>query len=1167
MENGRASRADRETDREAAPRSSRDPLDRLAEEFAHRHRLGERPSIEDYAVLHPELAAEIRALFPALVFMEDHGSVAQGSEGGATIAGTLAGRGVLGDYRIIRLVGTGGMGIVYEAEQLSLGRHVALKVLPNHARLDPDRLKRFQQEARAAARLQHTNIVPVHDIGEVEGIHFYTMQFVHGQGLNEILAELRLLDAGRGPAHPLADAGMAREGSSSSVKLPGQTSLGTPSGARAHYYRSVALIGVQVADALAYAHERGVLHRDIKPSNLLLDFKSNVWITDFGLAKAEGGEELTHTGDIVGTLRYMGPERFSGWSDPRSDVYGLGATLYELLTLRPPFTASDRATLLRQILHEAPIAPRRLDPQIPRDVETIVQKAMAREPAQRYQGAADIAADLRRFIDGRPIEARRSTTTKLLWLWGRRNPLSASLGAVAALLLVAVAALSLWTAHTVEEKRDEAVNSLREARLGQAHGLRSGGRPGRQHESLAALRQAAGIRPGIDLRNEALAAMALVDLKPLFSRRPEVDAETAQAAETAAGMQHMMPGATALALDPALERYAVGTAAGRVRIHRVADDAKLIEITVDPRPVRILHFFRPRGDHLAAVHGLRLRVIDLETGAVVQEIRDEHGHFAFGSDGRRFALGLSDGQVHLRQIGQEGDLGVLPAGHAPNQLAFRPGSDELAVCGWNERDVQLWDLASRAVVRRFSHPQGIGAIAWHPAGGRLAAACHDQRIHLWDARTGSCLAALEGHRGTPVHVAFDPAGDFLLSYGWDGRTILRHAAGQALFEMDGGGFQFSADGGRLAFNGLDLFSTFEVHEVLRSHVYRALHGHAGVHGVGHIGFSPDGRWLASSSQDDGLRIWEAPSGRELASIRLRGLESAIFRALGESLEVITSGREGLHLWPLTRRGVEPGARPLLGPPRRLLGPSDLKRARLSSDGSTVTLVDFPQARIVDVDHPERSFALPEHPNVVVADRSPDGRWIAGGTWHGKGIPIWEVESRKLSRVLPAEWSAVTAFSPDGRWLAVSTGQEVRSHSCADWEARWKRPRHRAGDGPGALGYSPDSRLLAALHSTSRVRLFHAEDGAEVATLEAPREAPLYGLAFGAGGTLLAGASGRGEVQLWDLHAARRGLAAMGLDWDLPPLPPKPGGDGEVAGFEVDPGDLAESPPASPSRAR
>jgi serine/threonine protein kinase/lipopolysaccharide biosynthesis regulator YciM len=384
----------------------------------------------------------------------------------------------LGEYRILREVGRGGMGVVYEAVQESLGRHVALKVLPPHALLSAEHRERFRREARAAALLHHSNIVPVFGTGEDRGVHFYAMQFIHGQGLDRVLRELR---------------GARGEGAAASPEAPGQPAPGPdltagltqglrtgrfpggPSGAAAappspagptvsaaagaatprsglagsregEYFRGVARVGVQVAEALAYAHRQGILHRDIKPANLLLDAQGTVWVTDFGLAKAEGADELTHPGDIVGTLRYLAPERFDGVSDPRGDVYGLGATLYELLTLRPAFDEPERARLIERVTRGDLARPRQLDGRIPRDLETVVLKALAREPAERYPSAEALAEDLRRFLLDRPIRARRAGLAERTWRWCRRNPVVAGLLAAAVVLAagLGVLALLLW---------------------------------------------------------------------------------------------------------------------------------------------------------------------------------------------------------------------------------------------------------------------------------------------------------------------------------------------------------------------------------------------------------------------------------------------------------------------------------------------------------------------------------------------------------------------------------------------------------------------------------------------------------------------------------------------------------------------------------------------------
>jgi eukaryotic-like serine/threonine-protein kinase len=468
----------------------RNPVELLSEEFLARIRRGEAVTPEEYAQKHPELAEEILAVFPALLMMEDLGGetsdlTASLASGTGVVAGSTAGR--LDEFRLLREVGRGGMGVVYEAEQESLGRRVALKVLSAGALIDAQQIRRFEREARSAARLHHTNIVPVFGVGEYEGTHYYVMQFIQGQGLNSVLDELKKLRDARTAkpthqartghtdkqraaadiAHSLAtgrfvvETGTATSpgGDTASAAWTGLTLPHAPSSAHhpesgvssvtgvsgvstltetdRRFAQGVARIGVQVAEALAYAHGQGVLHRDIKPSNLLLDREGNVWVADFGLAKATGTDDLTHTGDIVGTVRYMAPERFRGESDARSDLYALGLTLYEMLALRPAFDESDRASLMRQVTQEDPPRLRRLNGRVPLDLETIIHKAIAREPGQRYASSKAMAEDLARFLDGRPILARRVSTTERVYRWCRRNPVVAGLLGMVAALVVA----------------------------------------------------------------------------------------------------------------------------------------------------------------------------------------------------------------------------------------------------------------------------------------------------------------------------------------------------------------------------------------------------------------------------------------------------------------------------------------------------------------------------------------------------------------------------------------------------------------------------------------------------------------------------------------------------------------------------------------------------------
>ena len=408
-------------------------LAELAEDLAIRLRAGEQVDLEAYLAEHPAQAEGLRRLLPAIAMMADLGRSAVRELGGASpgLGDPGAALGTLGDYRIVREVGRGGMGVVYEARQLSLNRRVALKVLPFAATIDPRQLQRFQNEAQAAAGLHHTHIVPVFAVGCERGVHYYAMQFIEGRSLAEVIGELRELN-GRGPTgmtiadaaareraphHPPSSARVVqappvpgteglpaddirgpvmRPAPNETTEPASSATVGFSSGSSItsrSFFQTVARLGVQAAEALEYAHSLGVVHRDIKPANLLLDPRGDLWVTDFGLARLHADAGLTMTGDVLGTLRYMSPEQALAKRsviDHRSDIYSLGATMYELLTLRPAVEGRDRQEILRRIAFEEPKPLRRLNTSVPRELETIVLKAMAKEPGDRYATAQEL---------------------------------------------------------------------------------------------------------------------------------------------------------------------------------------------------------------------------------------------------------------------------------------------------------------------------------------------------------------------------------------------------------------------------------------------------------------------------------------------------------------------------------------------------------------------------------------------------------------------------------------------------------------------------------------------------------------------------------------------------------------------------------------------------------
>jgi serine/threonine protein kinase len=503
-----------------APQSAGDPvLADLVEELTALLHAGQPVDLSRCTRDHPEYAEQLRQLLPALQALACAGSSPAPAPAATPILQEpVPQRGVLGDYRIVREIGRGGMGIVYEAEQISLGRRVALKVLPFAAALDPKHLQRFKNEAQAAAQLHHTNIVPVFAVGCEQGVHYYAMQFIEGRTLAAVIQELRQR-AGLDQGEPSPRAVTVRGRTVDSPAIPGalrpssspsptrgereppsppsavgdeisrqrsdipntQTWSGGPPAAvegqtsrqrsgvvdtrpmafstehshrASQFFRTVANLGMQAAEALDYAHQFGVVHRDIKPANLLVDARGNLWITDFGLALIQNETGLTRTGDLVGTLRYMSPEQTlarRGLVDHRADIYALGVTLYELLTLEPVFDGDDRQELLLQITQEEPRPPRRLNKAVPRELETIILKALAKGVEERYATAQELADDLRRFLEDRPIRAKRPTLLERARKWMRRH--KTVMRAAAACVIVSVAALVVSTVLIYREQQ------------------------------------------------------------------------------------------------------------------------------------------------------------------------------------------------------------------------------------------------------------------------------------------------------------------------------------------------------------------------------------------------------------------------------------------------------------------------------------------------------------------------------------------------------------------------------------------------------------------------------------------------------------------------------------------------------------------------------------------
>ena len=415
-------------------------LARVLDEYLTALEKGTPLDVETLAARHPTIAGEIRAsaeILNSLHRLARPGDVPPAPER----AVDTANRRQLGDFLIGAELGRGGMGVVYEAHQVSLGRRVALKTLSFAAVLDPKQIARFHNEAQAAAQLHHEHIVPVFAVGEERGVHYYAMQLIEGQSLDALIRALKQIREAD-PAKATGSTVASGSDPTTSVIVPEDSGREAARQGPGWRHRRMAEIVAQAAEALHHAHECGVVHRDVKPSNLLLDRQGKLWVTDFGLARMLNAPGVTMAGDVVGTLRYMSPEQAAGRHaevDLRSDVYGLGATLYELLTGEPPFSGDDSAQIRAAIDTQEPRRPRALDATIPVDLETIVLHAIAKSRDERYATAHALADDLQRFLDGRPTLARRASPLDRGIKWVKRHR---QVAAVAVALLAALAVAS-----------------------------------------------------------------------------------------------------------------------------------------------------------------------------------------------------------------------------------------------------------------------------------------------------------------------------------------------------------------------------------------------------------------------------------------------------------------------------------------------------------------------------------------------------------------------------------------------------------------------------------------------------------------------------------------------------------------------------------------------------
>jgi WD40 repeat protein/serine/threonine protein kinase len=1168
--------------------SDRDPFERLAAEFLERRRRGEHPSPAEYAERHAELAEQILEFFPALEMMEglkpDLGERTR-SFGNRAETATIPRLEKLGDYQILREIGQGGMGVVYEAIQESLGRRVALKILPFQGRIDPVQIDRFRLESRSAARLHHGHIVPVYGMGEHSGIYYYAMQYIQGHGLDVILNDLRRLrdrapapDAsncrGNDDAASLAVARSLMTGrftpentgseiaavtSSAPGDSPGQGSElnGAASTGRGSvlsessesgYHRAVARLGAQVAGALAHAHSQGVLHRDIKPSNLLLDSAGHIWVADFGLAKIEGSEGPTHTGDIIGTLRYMAPERFEGWSDRRSDIYGLGMTLYELLTLRPAFEAATRAKLIDRVIHELPPPPRKLDRKIPRDLETVVTKAIAKEPAERYATAEALAADLENYLADKPIEARRSTSPERAWRWCRRNKATAGLLAASAVALFALVGFGV---SLIFHEQLRAANAETERQRGNAEAALA--------RELTFRYQNLIISAERELNENAThRAEALLDECPPDRRDWEWNYLKRQChAELMTIECHQGGDIRSLAMSPDGRLLATGGSQhGSVKLWGIDRGEAVRTLSGHETDEGVSCAFSPDGTRIASVSGSvnrpnYLLVHLVANGEVVVKAQVKTCRWAtvaFSPNGREIAVasGVTGARANAAKE-SAGWLKTFDAETGREQQSFKTDSEDaflpsfspdgkslVAVIGpWTNDDtsgrsneIRIWDARTGNVGLKIpaGHRQSFVSACYSPVSRAIATSSFDTTLRLWDAQDGHELIAFRGHRNCTNSVAFSPDGQHIASTSDDGSArVWDTHTGECQITLRGhrGALStvvFSPDGRRLVTSGSDdTARVWDATAGTEAHTIRASKS-----SVRALAFSPDGRRLVTGDFDGVLKLWDLPSGRKLEAwpghsqpvwdvafnfdgtmiASAAGNWTSGADRLGEiHIRDSTTGR-ALHKWRAHRK-VAWHVR--FSPDGRWLASSG---GEISELGQEIILWDLANGS-------RRTIAVPEGGVQSLAVRH-DGRRISGGMRNL--IRTWDPETGESYPPIeqPSTDTVCLAYSPDGRTLfsTTNTGRLCLWDVASGQSLKTLRSDNYLTSG---VAVNPAGTRVATVGSDHTVKIWDTTTYRLLITLRghALDDKGVFGVAFSPDGRWIASSDDSGVVKLWD----------------------------------------------------
>ncbi len=999
----------------------------------------------------------------------------------------------MGDYELLEFIARGGMGLVYRARHVPLDRIVALKVIATGALAAPDFVERFRIEAKAAASLDHPHIVSIYEVGEHEGQQFFSMRLVEG----------RSLAAG---AEPLFMEPAA-----------------------------VATLIAKVARAVHYAHQRGILHRDIKPGNILLDARGEPFLTDFGLAKLlEHDSDVTQTVAMLGTPAYMSPEQARGATKQlttASDIYSLGAVLYELLAGRPPFTGASAVEILRKVVEEEPGPPKRMTndelrmtsvspegarlvnrkSQIvnPTDLETICLKCLSKEPERRYRTAEALAEDLERWLRREPISARATTGAERAWLWCRRKPRQAAMLALLAAVVIAGIAGVFTQWRRAETNRDRAEQNSRRLEaertitrlnlyasdMSAAMGAWREGNIGLARRLMEAQRPAPGATN--DLRG--------------FEWRFLWQQLQGDQVRVFRGHSNLI---TAVAISPDLKSIVSGGIDGTVNFWDAPSG--ILHSNLNPWPEAAFSVgFARDGHRVIAGMGNRLKVFDVRTGERILSLRENVVRVAASPVSDVLAVGLDSsfwygegGRAYLSDY-SGGTTNIVNLPNAGGRVAMS-GDGRVAATGLSGGRILFWKVPTGEPLGRTTNHNSLRSLALAHDGSWLAAAVDfSPRLRVWSVPTGEVIADLPGHDLAIEAVAASPVSDLVATGGRDQKILLWDMARREVIatltghESEVRALAFSADGEWLVSGSRDeTVRLWRLQAARQQEVITNLSVH---YGFGAPLISPDGALLAATTQADEFKLFDTRTLKEVRTLG-RAQRPLAFSPDGTRLISLSPASE-LELW-----NVQSGAS--LGRTSIPVQPELQAMSALSPDGGLVAVGGVGKVTLCDAHSGEVRSELRQHFGIILALAfSPDGRRLVT-TGQDKKLNVWEVATgTNLATLRGHKWDVrALSFSPDGTRLA-SAGHDnnIKIWDMAALTELTTLKGHQSVI--STVAFTPDGRTLLSASDDS-MRFWNVATWREVGNFKPPVAAYFLALSPATTCFAVADAIQQGPLHFW-----------------------------------------------------